>query len=251
MIPEAIKGGYILLARKLLKSGIMEKPPLYLKLFVWMLLQASFKDHGKLRRGQFFTSYEGMRNAMAYKVGYRSSKPSVKEIRGVTKFLTTAGMIVSTRVTHGMLITILNYDYYQSAQNYEGHNEGQSQGHNEGTILRIKGIRKEKPPDFFPLRERYGDQTLIDSVFQAIASTRKSNKVTDSVLLAQLRRWARYPADQVLRGIRTYLEEDYAADGKDERYLLGIIRRTKVQSSESNSIPKKTKILTEEDIYAN
>ena len=109
MTPAApIKGGYILLARKLLKSGIMEKPQLYIKVWIWMLMQTSFKDHGNLKRGQFFTSYRRMCDAMAYKAGYRTVKPTIKEMRGVTKFLTKALMIVITKVTHGMVITILN-----------------------------------------------------------------------------------------------------------------------------------------------
>ena len=77
MKSEKIQGGCILLARKILKSGIMEKPPLYLKIWVWMLMQASFKKHGNLKRGQFFTSYQRMCNAMAYKVGYRTVKPTL------------------------------------------------------------------------------------------------------------------------------------------------------------------------------
>jgi hypothetical protein len=73
---------------------------------------------------------------MAYKVGYRTVKPTLKEMRGVTKFLTKALMIVTTKVIHGMLINILNYDYYQSLINYEGHNEG----HN----INKKGKRKKE-----------------------------------------------------------------------------------------------------------
>jgi hypothetical protein len=238
MTQEFIRGGYILLAKKLLKSGIMEKPPLFLKLWVWMLMQASFKDHGNLRRGQFFTSYERVRNAMAYKVGYRSMKPTVKEIRGVTKFLTKALMIVTTKVTHGLVITILNYDYYQKIQNYEGHNEGQGQGHNEGTILRKKGRKKGITPDFFSLRERYSDQKLIDDIFAAIASTRKSNRVTDSVLLAQLQKWERYPAERVESGIKIYLDKGYAAEGKREEYLLGIIRKNNKNHGKTQSSTK-------------
>lgn len=33
-------------------------------------------------------------------------------------------MIGTTKGTHGMVITILNYDFYQNPKNYEGHNEG-------------------------------------------------------------------------------------------------------------------------------
>lgn len=125
-----IPGGFILTSRKLLKSGIMEKPPLFLKLWMWMLLQASHKDHGDLKRGQFFASLAKMQKAMSFKIGYRVVTPTVKEIRCVTKFLTKVGMMGTTKVTHGLIITICNYDYYQNPENYEGHNEGQGKGHN-------------------------------------------------------------------------------------------------------------------------
>ena len=232
MSRDPIQGGYILLSRKLLKNGIMEKPPLYLKLWIWMLMQASFKDHGDLKRGQFFTSLERMREAMAYKVGCCTRKPTKKEIRGVIDFLSKGTAIVTTKVTHGMIITILNYDYYQNVKNYEGHSVGHSVGQGKGTILRKKGIKKGITPDFFSLKKRYSNQDLVEKVFQAIASTRKSGKVAESVLLAQLQKWKRYPVEQVEAGIRVYLEKDYAGQGKRESYLLGIIRNQKVSDRE-------------------
>ena len=134
-------------------------------------------------------------------------------------------MIVITKVTHGMVITILNYDYYQHFKNYEGHNGGQGQGHNGGTILRKKGIKKEKPPDLFSLKKRYAHPELIDSVFQEISSTRKSGRIAESVLVAQLLKWEKYPVEQVESGIKIYLEKDYAGQGKREEYLMGIIRK--------------------------
>jgi hypothetical protein len=225
-----IPGGYILLARKTIKSVIMEKPPLYIKLWAWVLLQASFKDHGNLKRGQFFTSLGKMRKAMAHRVGYRVVKPTIKEIRTATKFLTKADMIGTTKVTHGLIITILNYEYYQDVKNYEGHDERHPKGHTEGTILRKKGIKKENTsPDYsekiISLRDRYPDQSLIDSGIQAIASTRKSGKVADSVICRLLESWEKYPATQVDAGIQIFLDKDCAAQGKDEKYLTGIIRR--------------------------
>jgi hypothetical protein len=219
MKSEKIQGGCILLARKILKSGIMEMPPLYLKVWIWMLMQASYKEHGGLKRGQFFTSYQRMCDAMAYKVGYRIVKPSLKEMRGVTKFLTKRLMTVTTKVIHGMVITILNYDYYQSLINYEG----QGKGHIEGTIL-TRRDKERKDPGLFSLKKRYAHQNLIDSVFQAISSTRKSGRVAESVLIAQLQKWEKYPVEQVESGMRVYLEKDYAGQGKREAYLMGIIR---------------------------
>ena len=109
---------------------------------------------------------------------------------------------------------------------------------------------KNTNPDFFSLKSRYPNPYLIDRVFEAIASTRKSGKVSDNILLAQLKKWARYPAEQVEAGINVYLEKNYAAGGRDEKYLFGIIRRTKIQTSEKNPDFNKPKYLTKGEIYA-
>lgn len=93
---------------------------------------------------------------------------------------------------------------------------------------------KKETPSLLSLRSRYPAQDLIDQVFKAIASTRKSNNVSESVLIAQLQKWERYPVNQVEAGIRTYLSKDYASQGKGEAYLLGIIR-----NHDSKSEPRR------------
>jgi len=40
---------------------------------------------------------------------------------------------------------------------------------------------------------------------------------------------------QVEAGIRVYLEKDYASQGKDEKYLLGIIRNQKAEEQGQES----------------
>ncbi len=122
-----IEGGYILLARKIADSEIMDKPPLYAKLWQWLLLKANWKDRDKLKRGQLFTSIDEMRQAMSYKVGYRRVTPTRDELRSAYEALAKATMITTTKTTRGMIITICNYDYYQDPKNYEAHSES----HNE------------------------------------------------------------------------------------------------------------------------
>jgi hypothetical protein len=85
--------------------------------------------------------------------------------------------------------------------------------------------KKEEPSKTFPsLKARYST-ALIEEVFTAIRSTRKSGKVAEAVLLRFLQACERYPAEAVEAGIRTYLGKGYADQGKDEAYLLGIIRK--------------------------
>jgi predicted house-cleaning noncanonical NTP pyrophosphatase (MazG superfamily) len=120
------------------------------------------------------------------------------------------------------IITIINWYQYQTDEQ-QMNNRRTSNEHKQ----ELKEELKEETPNFFSLKNRYSDPDLIEKVFQAIASTRKSNKVADSVLLAQLQKWERYPAEQVESGIRIYLDKDCAGQGKDEKYLWGIIRKQK------------------------
>ena len=246
----AISGGFIILSRNLLKSGIMGKPPLYSKLWVWMLLQASHKEHGRLKRGQFFTSLKRMQNSMTYKVGYRKEQPTLKKIRGVCDFLTKGKAIVTTKVTHGMIITILNYDYYQCPENYERHNEGHDGGNGKGTILTRRDNKNGNNTNFSSeiekLKSKYPHPEIIDKAIIAISSTRKGGKVASSVILKLLHQCERYTVEQVETGIQVYLAKECASQGKDEKYLMGIIRNQKTVSVE----PLTTGSVTLDAYYA-
>lgn len=171
-----INGGYIIVARKILDSEIMEKPPLYSKLWLWMLNQAKFKSGGNnLERGQFKTSINEMREAVSWKVGYRKVIPTSKEIRRAYEWLTKGLMVGTTKVTGGMIITILNYNKYQDPKNYEGHNEG----HNERTAKGGTGahliIKKECKNDkndiknpLSPPSRKYLESRITECGFHAI-----------------------------------------------------------------------------------
>ena len=160
-----IPGGYILLSRKLLRSGIMEKPPLYLKLWLWLLMQSSHKDHGSLKRGQLFTSLKKMREAMAYDVGFIKKRPTEKEIRGVCDFLRRGRMMVTTKGTHGQIITICNYDTYQTPENYEGRNEGRDDFQSRG-VIKTRRVNKKKEKSFsneklMPQKNKSGHDEVV------------------------------------------------------------------------------------------
>jgi len=120
---DYIAGGYILLARRLLDSSVMMGPPIMLKLWVWFLLKANHLPYKNIERGQVFTTIEEMREVCAYKVGYRSVKPSKDQIRSAYEALTKATMITTTKTTRGLIVTICKYEHYQNPSNYETHNE--------------------------------------------------------------------------------------------------------------------------------
>lgn len=122
-----IPGGYILLARKLLESELMNKPPHYLKLWVWMLCKAFWKDGDKMNRGQFISSIGEMQEALTYRVGARVVKPSVDEIRGAYRYMAESGTITVAKTTRGIIITICNFEYYQAPMSYETRTDYENQ----------------------------------------------------------------------------------------------------------------------------
>lgn len=133
--------GWIKLYRQILKSDIWDKPPLYLKIWVYLLLKAQHQDYKKLKQGQLITSIPEIQEAMSYMVGYRKQKPSRKQIWGAIEWLRNAHgyeipakgtmngtrrepMIETMKVMQGILVNITNYKVYQDLKNYEGNDEG-------------------------------------------------------------------------------------------------------------------------------
>lgn len=129
--------GYILLSRSLIDSPIMKKPPEFLKVWIYLLAKASHKDTGNLKRGEGFTSLAELAEVLSHFVGYRKVVPSKKKIWGIIEYLrrpcegndegnTDDAMIVTTKVTHGIVYKVCKYDVYQSPELYEGNSEGNS-----------------------------------------------------------------------------------------------------------------------------
>lgn len=129
--------GYILESRTILESDIWKKPPMYFKVWHYLLMNAQHTNYRNLKRGQLFTSIDQIREACSYYVGYRKVKPSRKEIYGILEWLRNphegdnegndeGRMIVTMKVTHGMVISIVNYGVFQDPKFYEGNNEGRT-----------------------------------------------------------------------------------------------------------------------------
>jgi len=126
-----IKGGYYLKARKIQNSTIAHASPCAREVWDWLIKEANHKNKEvsgtMIERGQLLRSYKNIQEGLHWKVGYRKevySKEQIKKaLRFITKTTTKTPMATTTKTTRGMLITILNYDTYQTPKNYEDHNE--------------------------------------------------------------------------------------------------------------------------------
>ena len=134
--------GYILLSRTLLESDIWKKPPMYQKVWIYLLSNAQYKPYKQLERGQLFTSIPDIQQGCSYYVGYRKEIPSKDQIYKILSYLrephesnneskcesgTKATMITTTKATHGILVTICNFNEYQDTTFYESNNEANNE----------------------------------------------------------------------------------------------------------------------------
>lgn len=199
---------------------------------MWCLLKASHQSEWfpiKTGRGETVVSVQPGQFIFGRKTAAKELKMSPSTVQDRIKKLAKHGNLVTQTFIHYSIISIINWDSYQTT---EKDNDTKSVNHPSTNrhIQECKEVNTGKISDeISSLRSRYPNQQLVDRVFDAIRSTRKSGRVADSVLLAQLRKWERYSVEQVEPGIKTYLRKDFAGDGRGEAYLLGIIRNQKTQ----------------------
>lgn len=127
--------GYVMIDRGIVESEIWDKPPLYIKVWLLLIVKAQHAGYKGLRRGQLYTSIDEIREACAWKSGWRKEKPSKKQIWDILEWLRNprggndggnhgGSMVVTTKATHGMLITLCNYNVYQDPKRYGGNHGG-------------------------------------------------------------------------------------------------------------------------------
>lgn len=138
-----IPGGYYIKARQIKDSDIAHAPPHVREIWDYLLREANHqgkKKHGfTLERGQLLTTYEDIQEDLHWKVGWRKQKYTKWQCENTMKFLRkprrNGSMITTKKTTRGLIITILNYDYYQNPKNYESHKENHNESHNESHSL--------------------------------------------------------------------------------------------------------------------
>lgn len=248
--------GYVKLWRKSKDSTVFAHDGIW-KLWCLCLMKANHKEAEvmipgllepiKIKPGQFVTGRDSLH--FEYHQGHlkkkysRKAAPTAITLYRWLLFLHKVQILHIKSYNKYSIITIINWEQYQSNEQ-QMNNRRTSNEHKQ----ELKETLEEETPDFFSLKSRYLNPELIERVFEAISSTRKGNKIADSIKLAQLQKWRRYPVEQVEAGIRIYLEKDYAGQGKREEYLLGIIRNQKTSEKPKTQTTGSTLL---DSYYAN
>lgn len=185
MSEPLIKGGYILLSRKTIESEIFHKPHLYLKVWIYLLVRAQHKNYKKLKKGQLVTSIPEIQEACSYYVGYRKETPSKKQVYDILEWLRNprernhegndeGTMIVTTKGTQCMVVTIDKYVVYQTPRNYEGNAEGNDE-------KRTKGLRQERQGNNINKNDK-NDTRMIQEKDSPPSASENQDQLPDGVI---------------------------------------------------------------------
>jgi len=151
-----------------------------------------------------------------------------REIRTIIDHLKNTGNLTIKTTNKFSIITVMDSDRCQSdkIENDQTNDKPMSNKcpHTNTEEQKNKKTLLDFLSEISALKKRYLDQDSLDRVFQAISSTRKSQRIKDSVTLRILLAWEAFTVDQVMDGISTYLSKQYHLQGKSEEYLLGIIK---------------------------
>ena len=197
--------GWVKLWREQFNHEISERKP-WCDGYAWSYLysRANFKpaiinfrnQYINVDRGQFVTSKLKLQRIFGWSKKRTNSFLTSLEVGGMSTIRTTNRFII---------ITICNYDKFQSTEDEkeptEGITEGPTESPQRATDKNVKNVKNKTPRDFSSeissLGKRYSDQETINLAFQAISSTRKSNRLADSVMLSIFQSWERYPVDDM------------------------------------------------------
>lgn len=134
-----IKGGYYIKARKIKDSDIAHAPPHVREIWDYLIRKANHSDkkaYGEtLKRGQVLTSYDEIREDLHWMVGWRKQRYTKSQCEIAMKFLRKGvgkhARITTRKTTRGLVVTILNYSFYQNPKNYENYKESYNENYNE------------------------------------------------------------------------------------------------------------------------
>lgn len=121
---KQISGGFYIKARKIKESVIAHAAPCTREVWDYLLREANHKDNKALgiKRGQLLRTISEIQHELHWMIGYCKKTYSKSQCEAAYDFLRKNNMITTLKTTRGMIITICNYDYYNSPENYEANN---------------------------------------------------------------------------------------------------------------------------------
>jgi hypothetical protein len=228
--------GYVKFWRKSLDGNWLQNHALW-AFWSWCLLKASHKVIAVKISFQEITLQPG-EFIFGRKKASEELRMSEGKIRSCLEFLKRAGNLTVKTTNKFSIISITNWNSYQGEAEKTSQQNHQQPASNLPQT-RMNRIKKNNQQEISGEISALTNQIFstvegvefFNETLKAIASTRKTNRLSPSIILSLLQNLRKYPEAQVIAGMKTYLDRDYCRQGKKEAYLFGIIRNQKVDSA--------------------
>lgn len=209
---------------------------------LYCLLKATHKEITVLIGAQRITLQPGQ-FIFGRLIAAKETGLTERQIRTCLELLKNLEFLTIKTTNKFSIITIVNWHIYQMSENENDQQNDQLATSNMPHTNTKEGFLYKKPPEeilenISILIQRYPDQALITEGLKAIASTRKGKRIAETLKLKILESWTRFTVEKVQGGVRAYLEKGYAEQGKNEKYLLGIVRNFQQPEKKENPAPE-------------
>lgn len=115
--------GWVKMYRQFDESEIAHKPPHVREIFLWLLRNANHKDTKECKRGQCIRRISDIQDGLCWYSGYRKNIYSKGVCEYAMNTLRELNMVLTSKTTRGLVVTICNYDKYQHQQDTETNTE--------------------------------------------------------------------------------------------------------------------------------
>ncbi|MCK4446822.1 MAG: hypothetical protein KAW56_07050 [Candidatus Marinimicrobia bacterium] len=113
-----IDGGATLWARQTIDSKIFcDKPHVWFKIWFYLITKANHKDNKQFKRGSCFMKYEWI---------MQKTRAKKSELDHAMRWFRFGKMVATQKATRGFTLKVLNYNGYQSLENYKSDTKSDS-----------------------------------------------------------------------------------------------------------------------------
>lgn len=137
--------GYYIKSRCIQDSWIAHAPPICREIFDYLIRNAAHTEKKVggyvIQRGTLYRTYKEIREDLHWKIGYRKEMYHESSTKRAMKALMNEQMIELVKTPRGNLIKVLNYDLYQTPENYERTNDRTTERTNDRTKTEPKANR--------------------------------------------------------------------------------------------------------------
>ncbi len=165
--------GWIKLHRKVLENPIVTKDNDHLAVWIWLLLNASHREHPAVFNGEKITLKPGQLITGRKKLAEECRISESKANRIISEFKSEQQIEQQTN-RHGSLISILRWDEYQKSEQQNGQLMNNQWTTNEQPVNTKQECKNDIREEYLSLRDEARDRVCNDEAKARLDAIRKT-----------------------------------------------------------------------------